>query len=198
MANGSGKCRILAALLLASAGVTGCAVRYQLPDGEPRAKVRFMTTTWAVKRVLLFEEDGCEKGPRGGQITTVGGWGASGETSKLQMADAPEKSIRVKEREIPANKTIYVAFAVSAKPVSGAVPEYVRLATGGCSVTVSFLPKEGREYEVVHTYERAECGATVMELVKSADGSVRRIAEPTARIYERQCSYRDLDPPFYR
>lgn len=162
----------------------GCATQYQLPTSEPHAKVRFITTTGGAKRVLIFENDKCEKGEIGGQIAVVGGLGFTTEDNKLKMYDPPTKSLRVREREISANKAIVVAFSID--------PSGYTAPIGSCPVSVIFVPKENRQYEVVHTYSMGMCGAAVVELMKTPDGEISRIREPSARVLERPCSYSDL------
>lgn len=133
--------------------VVSCATQYQLPPGQPTAKVRFITTTPGIKRVLVFGDDKCTKGLAGnGQIAIVGGMGGyQPEVSKLNMYDPPKPTTRLKEREVRADKSLTISFTTDGAEAGGnygLVPTLAYDQLGKCAVAVSFVPKQGHQYEV--------------------------------------------------
>lgn len=181
---------ILLALLAA------CAVPYKLPENAPLAKVRFITADGGLKRIFVFANENCERGEFGGQLAVIGGWGSSGEISQLNMYDKREQSIRIAEREVHADQRLYFSFHESytipyySYGPNGLYTNYALSTTYLCNVTLSFIPKQDHQYEVVQIMSgRMKCDASVAELVKLSNGTVIRRPEETVVINEKECRY---------
>ena len=170
--------------------LTACTVPYKLPENAPLAKVRFITADGGLKRIFVFANENCERGEFGGQLAIIGGWGSSGEISRLNMYDKREQSIRIAEREVHAGQRFYFAFHESFTIPQASTPNMYYTKTYSCNVTLSFIPKQDHQYEVLQTMSGfMNCDASVAELVKMPDGTVTRMPEKTVVINEKECSY---------
>ena len=156
-------------ILLAS--LSGCTVPYKPPENAPLTKVRFITADGGLKCIFVFANENCERGEFGGQLAVIGGWGSSGETNRLNMYGAREQNIRIAEREVQAGQRFYFAFHESFTIPQASTPNMYYTNTYSCNVTLSFIPKQDHQYEVLQTMSGfMNCDASVAELVKMPDG----------------------------
>lgn len=140
----------------------GCAALYlyQEPYDGPRARVRFVAAPGA--DVYRYDDDQCK----------------SGEDHVVRMNSSPKRlGLPLWKHDENAAKEFYVR---ARRPFHGMFAYGVSTAGGAanlrttCNLGFSFMPLEGRDYEVLYTYDGQGCRVQLFDLQPQANGEVVR------------------------
>lgn len=201
-----GRMRVAALAALLACGCAG-ETYYKKPESAQLARVRFLGSGASHDGILVthFESPSCELGTSGGIMGVVGGVGSrapiplpaapahvreTGNTEHMigfggAMGPAPL------ERPVAANREfIFTLRRTMDTWVSIGLP-----TTWTCTITRQFTPRPGEQYEVVYAESALDqktgkpgCAVRVERLQGAADGTVRRVPEPSLRAAPQLCA----------
>lgn len=168
-------------LALCTLTLAGCNTAYRLPEGAAQtAKVRFAAPEAqfgnSVSIYAMTSEDNCNDAQKlrhlGGM--QLGGLAAKDTDIGMLKADGAEYR-RNSYVEIPIVAEQRANFALQGT-----------MGGRACSLTVSFFPKAGRQYEVGYLSRGEKCYARISELVVDG-GKVRLERELSSKRNENTC-----------
>ena len=169
-------------LALLALTLGACNAAYRLPEGATQtAKVRFSSPDARLGNSLgvysLSSEDSCMDAKK---LRHLGGW---------QMGGISEKDLDIGMLKVPGvdyGKNQYVEVPVVAEQRANFALQGL---SGGqtCHLTLSFLPKADRQYEVNFFTSGPKCYGGVYELVP-ASGAVRLERETSAKLNGKTCT----------
>lgn len=161
-------------------GVASCNRAYVPPTTQSQALVRFYSpeavSLFQSVGVYAIKDDAClsARKIRGlGQLDFFSGGVDKTDRGMLKVPDSEYEELSYVEVPIAAGKRFKFAM-------EGNYPG----AT--CDITMSFIPKDGAQYEVLFFTEKRHCNGVVFRLKQSAQ-KVTRKPEPSARESEEQC-----------
>ena len=173
-----------AVLSLLCITLAGCTFAYKPPDpGRNVAKVRFFAPEVGSKGILsvsvyAFTDDKC-----------------SGTTKLRQLGgpnlvfSIPSKDTDIgmwKDPETNYEKNLYVEVPVAAEERFN-FAFLVSYVNASCKVTLSFLPKPNRQYEVTHFTTGRQCNATISEITRERE-HIHMSSEPSGHRNQQTCT----------
>lgn len=149
------------------ASLVGCTFAYKPPDASRNvARVRFFAPEVGSRGILsvsvyAFKDDKCDGTTKlrqlGGLTNQLGS--ISSEDTDIGMGKDPgtryEKNLYV---EVPVMAEERFNFAIR-----------VSYVNASCKVTLSFLPRTDRQYEVKHFTAGRQCDATISEMTREGE-----------------------------
>ncbi len=173
--------RVLPFALLAIT-LTGCNTAYRLPEGATQtAKVRFFSpeTARVANSLAIYSLTSPDQCMDAKKLRVLGGW---------QMGGMSANEVDIGMRKNPQTlyeKNMYVEVPVVAEKRFNFALQ--GLDTGKvCHLTMSFLPKADRQYEVSYRSDRDKCYGAIRELISVGD-EVMLSPEPSAELNEKTC-----------
>ena len=165
--------------------LAGCTFAYKLPDSSRNvAKVRFIAPEVGSKGIMsvsvyALKDDKCNGTTKlrqlGGLTNQLGS--ISSEDTDIGMWKEPGKTY---------GKNLYVEVPVVAEErFNFAI--LVSYVNGSCKVTLSFLPKTDRQYEVEHFTAGRQCNATITEMTREGE-QILMSKEPTGQRNQQVCT----------
>lgn len=167
------------------ASLVGCTFAYKPPDASRNvAKVRFIAPEVGSKGILsvsvyAFKDDKCSGTTKLRQL--------GGLTNQLGSISSEETDIGMwKEPGTNYGKNLYVEVPVVAEErFNFAI--LVSYVNASCKVTLSFLPKADRQYEVKHFTAGRQCNATISEMTREGE-QILMSKEPTGQRNQQVCT----------
>jgi hypothetical protein len=163
-------------VLTALVALSGCTGRYVVPpDSDPTARMRFVTLNDSFGSgafIQTFANEACKNPMQIGIVTSTPNF----QTAKrLDMLDPPpEGNKRYLEERIPAGLPFIFSMFYSNPHLN-------------CTVTSSFEPEAGKQYEAVFALQRGICFMSVRELVEETPDRVLRRPVTELWTHERVC-----------
>jgi len=167
-------------LAIGAIALAGCNMAYQLPDHATQiARVRFTAPEASIGNSMsvyaMSDASSCMTAQK---LRHLGGWQMGGMSASDVDLGMPRAGGRYEENtyvEIPVIAEQRFHFTLQGY-------------AGGtkCSLTLSFLPKTGHQYEVGYSSKQGYCYGRVDELIVQGK-TVRLQREPSTRRNEKDC-----------
>lgn len=160
--------------ILALPALVGCATpfSYSVPEGQPRAYVRFKTMGEYYTYFWTIDRASCPDA-RSASLAAFS-WTFQEALSDVRMLGSSGKPDKyLYERVVAADKPFYILGGSEKFATSVNDPGYV------CSLGVGVTFKPEHHYEVEFALEAARCRVRVWELTQSGDDLIR-LPEPSA------------------